>query len=211
MIFSSRLIEDAVDSFSKLPGIGKKTALRMVLHLLKENKESVAHFSETISRMREEICFCPQCNNISDGGLCNICNNPSRDQSIVCMVENIRDVISIESTRQFNGQYHVLGGLLSPLDGIGPDQLQLSNLITRLDKKEVKEIIMALNPNIEGDTTVYYISKQLKKYNLAITGIARGVSFGGELEYTDELTLARSIVKRLPVEAYINTEEKTKS
>jgi recombination protein RecR len=208
MIFSSRLIEDAVDSFSKLPGIGKKTALRMVLHLLKENKESVAHFSETISRMREEICFCPQCNNISDGGLCSICNNPARDNTIICMVENIRDVISIESTRQFNGQYHVLGGLLSPLDGIGPDQLQLSNLLTRLEKNEVKEIIMALNPTIEGDTTVYYIGKQLKSYSVMITGIARGISFGGELEYTDELTLARSIAKRLPVEAYISTEIK---
>lgn len=209
MIFSSRLIEDAVDSFSKLPGIGKKTALRMVLHLLKENKESVAHFSETISRMRTEICFCPQCNNISDGGLCSICNNPARDHSIVCMVENIRDVISIESTRQFNGHYHVLGGLLSPLDGIGPDQLHLSNLLTRLKKNEVKEIIMALNPTIEGDTTVYYISKQLKSYPVMITGIARGISFGGELEYTDELTLARSIVKRLPVETYVNTEIKS--
>lgn len=209
MIFSSKLIEDAVDSFSKLPGIGKKTALRMVLHLLKENKESVAHFSETISRMREEICFCPQCNNISDGGLCNICNNPARDHSIICMVENIRDVISIESTRQFNGHYHVLGGLLSPLDGIGPDQLQLSNLLTRLEKNEVKEIIMALNPTIEGDTTVYYIGKQLKSYSVVITGIARGISFGGELEYTDELTLARSIAKRLPVETYISTEIKS--
>lgn len=180
----------------------------MVLHLLKENKETVTHFSETISRMRSEICFCPQCNNISDGGLCGICNNPARDRSTICVVENIRDVIAIESTRQFNGHYHVLGGLLSPLDGIGPDQLQFTNLITRVDKNEVKEIIMALNPTIEGDTTVYYLSKQLKNNDLSITGIARGISFGGELEYTDELTLARSIVKRLPVEAYISTEHK---
>lgn len=131
-----------------------------------------------------------------------------RNRSIICMVENIRDVISIESTRQFNGLYHVLGGLLSPLDGIGPDQLQLSNLISRLDQEEVKEIIMALNPTIEGDTTVYYISRQLKSYPVMITGIARGISFGGELEYTDELTLARSIVKRLPVETYVKTETK---
>jgi recombination protein RecR len=161
--------------------------------------------------MREDVCFCPQCNNISDGGLCSICNNPMRDSSIVCMVENIRDVISIESTRQFNGHYHVLGGLLSPLDGIGPDQLQLSNLLTKLTENKVREIIMALNPTIEGDTTVYYISRQLKTYPVVITGIARGISFGGELEYTDELTLARSIAKRLPVETYVNTESRTNS
>lgn len=208
MIFSSRLIEDAVDAFSRLPGIGRKTALRMVLHLLKEDKERVSHFSDTITRMRSEICFCPQCNNISDKGLCAICSNPMRNASIICVVENIRDVISIESTRQFNGLYHVLGGLLSPLDGIGPDQLQLSNLISRLEAGRTEEIIMALNPTIEGDTTVYYISKQLRPYPVHITGIARGVSFGGELEYTDELTLARSIAKRLPVDTYVNTENK---
>lgn len=180
----------------------------MVLHLLKEDKESVRHFSDTIARMREETCFCPRCNNISDGGLCSICNDPTRNRSLICIVENIRDVISIESTRQFNGLYHVLGGLLSPLDGIGPDQLLLGNLLPRLQEGEVKEIIMALNPTIEGDTTVYYISRQLREYTIPITGIARGVSFGGELEYTDELTLARSIVKRLPVETYVNTEGK---
>lgn len=208
MIFSSKLIEDAVDAFSRLPGIGKKTALRMVLHLLKEDKEHVAYFSETISRMRTEACFCPECNNISDGGLCSICNNPMRDRSIICVVENIRDVISIESTRQFNGLYHVLGGLLSPLDGIGPEQLYISNLAGRLTGGEVKEIIMALNPTIEGDTTVYYISRQLQAYSVHISGIARGISFGGELEYTDELTLARSIAKRLPVETYVNTVSK---
>ena len=208
MVFSSKLIEDAVDAFSRLPGIGKKTALRMVLHLLKEDKEHVAYFSETIARMRSEACFCPECNNISDSGLCSICNNPMRDRSIICVVENIRDVISIESTRQFNGLYHVLGGLLSPLDGIGPEQLYISNLVSRLGNGDVKEIIMALNPTIEGDTTVYYISKQLQHYAIPISGIARGISFGGELEYTDELTLARSIAKRLPVETYVNTEFK---
>jgi len=208
MIFSSRLIEDAVDAFSRLPGIGRKTALRMVLHLLKEDKESVSRFSDTISRMRSDICFCPQCNNISDKGPCGVCSDPLRNRTIVCVVENIRDVISIESTRQFNGLYHVLGGLLSPLDGIGPDQLQLSNLIGRLNQGGIEEIIMALNPTIEGDTTVYYISRQLRDFPVRITGIARGVSFGGELEYTDELTLARSIAKRLPVETYVNTENK---
>lgn len=177
----------------------------MVLHLLKEDKERVQHFSHTIARMREETCFCPRCNNISDGGLCSICNDPGRNQAIICIVENIRDVISIESTRQFNGLYHVLGGLLSPLDGIGPEQLFVDNLHPRLQETGVQEIIMALNPTIEGDTTVYYISRQLSQYNVPITGIARGVSFGGELEYTDELTLARSIAKRLPVETYVNT------
>ena len=208
MIFSSKLIEDAVDSFTRLPGIGKKTALRMVLQLLKEDKNMVKHFSETISKMREEICFCPDCNNISDGGLCAICKDPHRNKNIICIVENIRDVISIESTQQFSGLYHVLGGLLSPLDGIGPEQLQLSNLAQRIDKSQVSEIIMALSPNIEGDTTVYYIARQISNQNLTITGIVRGVSFGGELEYTDELTLARSIQKRLPVETYVKTTSK---
>jgi len=205
MIFSSKLIEDAVEAFTRLPGISKKTALRMVLHLLKEDKDIVHHFSNTIAKMREETCFCPECNNISDGGLCAICKDATRNKHIICIVENIRDVISIESTQQFNGLYHVIGGLLSPLDGIGPEQLLLSNLIPRLAAHEVQELIMALSPNIEGDTTVYYISKQVKHANLSITGIARGVSFGGELEYTDELTLARSIVKRLPVDTYVKT------
>jgi recombination protein RecR len=199
MIFSSKLIEDAVNAFSTLPGIGKKTALRMVLHLLKEEEEKVFMFSETIARVRKDTCFCPDCNNISDGGLCSICNDPSRNRSLICLVENIRDVISIESTRQFNGLYHVIGSLLSPLDGIGPDQLQLATLLPRVSKNNVSEIIMALSPTIEGDTTVYYIGKQLHPYSLLITGIARGISFGTELEYTDELTLARSIARRLPV------------
>lgn len=177
----------------------------MVLHLLKEDKERVAHFSHTIAKMREEACFCPDCNNIADTGLCGICSDMGRDLSMICIVENIRDVISIESTRQYNGRYHVLGGLLSPLDGIGPDQLFLSNLFPRLEGGEVKEIIMALNPTIEGDTTVYYISKLVKDYPVRLSGIARGVSFGTDLEYTDELTLARSILKRLPVDTYVNT------
>lgn len=177
----------------------------MVLHLLREEQEKVSHFSDTISRMRSEICFCPRCNNISDSGICGICSDRTRDRSLICVVENIRDVISIESTRQFNGLYHVLGGLLSPLDGIGPEQLQLSNLIDRLREGGVAEIIMALNPTIEGDTTVYYISRQLRQFDIPISGIARGVSFGGELEYTDELTLARSIAKRLPVDTYVKT------
>jgi len=204
MVFSSKLIEDAVNSFCRLPGIGKKTALRMVMHLLKEDKEQVAYFSETITKMRNGISFCPECNNISDGDLCGICKDPTRRKDLICVVENIRDVISIESTRQFNGLYHVLGGLLSPLDGIGPDQIMIGNLVQKIGAGKVSELIMALNPTIEGDTTVYYISKQIKDSVVKVTGIARGISFGSELEYTDELTLGRAITKRLPVEHYIN-------
>lgn len=204
MIFSSQLIENAVGAFSKLPGIGKKTALRMVLHLLKEDEQVVVQFSEAVAKMRKEICFCPQCNNISDAGLCGICANAMRNKQLVCIVENIRDVITIESTGQFNGLYHVLGGLLSPLDGIGPDQLFLHNLVERTSRDEVEEIIMALSPTIEGDTTVFYITRMLKESPVKITSIARGISFGGELEYTDEFTLARAIAKRLPVENYVS-------
>lgn len=204
MIFSSRLIEESVSAFCQLPGIGKKTALRMVLHLLKEEKDRVNNFTQTIARMRDEIAFCPRCNNVSDGGLCAICANSGRISTQVCVVESIRDVISIESTQQYNGLYHVLGGLLSPLEGIGPEQLMLDNLLKRVAEGVVEEMIMALSPTIEGDTTVYYISRQLKNAPVRITGIARGISFGGDLEYTDELTLGRAITKRLPVEHYVN-------
>lgn len=207
MIFSSKLIEDAVAAFCQLPGIGKKTALRMVLHLLKEEKDRVDNFTQTIARMRDEIAFCPQCNNVSDGGLCAICANSGRISTQVCVVESIRDVISIESTQQYNGLYHVLGGLLSPLEGIGPDQLLLDNLLKRVSEGRVEEMIMALSPTIEGDTTVYYINRQLKNAPVRVTGIARGISFGGDLEYTDELTLGRAITKRLPVEHYVNMSD----
>lgn len=207
MIFSSKLIEDAVTAFCKLPGIGKKTALRMVLHLLKEEKEHVVNFAETIAKMRHEIAFCPQCNNISDGGLCGICSNSGRQQNQVCIVESIRDVISIESTQQYNGLYHVIGCLLSPLEGIGPEQLMIDNLFSRLKSGNVEEIIMALSPTIEGDTTVYYISRQLRGIPLRITGIARGIAFGGDLEYTDEVTLGRAISKRLPMDTYVNVPD----
>jgi recombination protein RecR len=208
MIFSSQLIEDAVNAFCKLPGIGKKTALRMVLHLLKEEEQVVEQFGEAVIKMRKQTCFCTQCNNISDGGLCAICNNPMRNKQIVCVVENIRDVITIESTGQYNGLYHVLGGLLSPLDGIGPDRLFLHNIESRVKDCNVEEMIMALSPTIEGDTTVYFIAKLLKDSAVKITSIARGVSFGGELEYTDEFTLGRAIAKRLPVENYVNVSTK---
>lgn len=204
MIFSSDLLESAVNEFAKLPGIGKKTALRLVLHLIKQQEKEVKHFSEVIAAMRKEIKFCSKCHNISDKETCNICANPSRNQDLICVVENIRDVIAIESTQQFNGSFHVLGGIISPLDGIGPEQLNIESLIERVSKEKTQEIIFALNPNIQGDTTVYYISRKLKELPVKITTIARGISFGGELEYADEMTLAKSISNRIPVENYIN-------
>lgn len=206
MVFSSKLIEDAVQEFSKLPGIGKKTALRMVLQLLKMETESVDSFTGAISRMRNEIQFCKQCHNVSDGDTCTICSSPGRNKAQVCVVENIRDVIAIESTQQYNGLYHLLGGILSPLDGIGPEQLNIASLQSRI-KDGVEELIMALSPTIEGDTTVYYIAKQVAELPVKITTIARGIAFGGELEYADEMTLARSIAKRLPIENYVSVNK----
>jgi recombination protein RecR len=203
MIFSSSLLENAVAEFAKLPGIGKKTALRLVLHLIKQEAHSVIQFSEAISKLREEIKFCSRCYNISDTELCNICSNHSRKQGLLCVVENIRDVIAIESTQQFNGVYHVLGGIISPLDGVGPEQLTIDSLINRITHEGITEIIFALNANIQGDTTIYYISKKLKDLSVKITTIARGIAFGGELEYADEMTLAKSISNRIPVENYI--------
>lgn len=205
MIFSSSLLENAVNEFAKLPGIGKKTALRLVLHLIKQDEHEVTHFSDTITAMRKEIRFCKRCFNISDKELCNTCNNPSRKQEMICVVENIRDVIAIESTQQFNGVYHVLGGIISPLDGVGPDQLNIEELVKRVKEQPVSEIIFALNPNIQGDTTVYYIGRKLKGENIKLSTIARGISFGGELEYADEMTLAKSISNRIPIENYITT------
>lgn len=204
MIFSSKLIEDAVQEFAKLPGIGKKTALRMVLHLMKMNRQEVDFFTGALSRMRHEIRFCKQCHNVSDADVCMICANPGRNRSQVCIVENIRDVIAIESTQQYSGLYHVLGGILSPLDGIGPEQLNISSLHERIKTNGIEELIMALSPTIEGDTTVYYIAKQLKDTTVHITTIARGIAFGGELEYADEMTLARSIARRLPIDNYVS-------
>jgi len=203
MIFSSKLVEDAVQEFSRLPGIGRKTALRMVLHVLKQEVAEVDGFVQAITKMRHEVKFCKECHNISDTDICMICVNPGRNRQQICLVETIRDVIAIESTQQYGGLYHVLGGLLSPLDGIGPEQLNLGNLNERIKEHEATELIMALNPTIEGDTTVYYIARQLNGIPIHISTIARGISFGGELEYADENTLARSIAKRLPVENYV--------
>jgi recombination protein RecR len=208
MVFSSKLLEDAVAEFSKLPGVGKKTALRMVLQLLKMDKESVNSFTNAVARMRNEIVFCKYCHNIADTDVCTICVNSSRNRLQICVVENIRDVIAIESTQQYNGLYHLLGGILSPLDGIGPEHLNIDSLYQRVKNDEVKELIMALSPTIEGDTTVYYIAKQMSGLPVTITTIARGIAFGGELEYADEMTLARSIAKRLPIENYVSINGK---
>ncbi len=204
MQLSSFLLENAVNEFAKLPGIGKKTALRLVLHLIKQNENEVTFFSNTIAKMRNEIKFCCRCYNISDTEICNICKNPARQQSLICVVENIRDVIAIESTQQFNGLYHVLGGIISPLDGVGPDQLTIDALVSRIKTEIISEVIFALNPNIQGDTTIYYIGRKLKEIPIKITTIARGIAFGGELEYADEMTLAKSITNRIAVENYIS-------
>jgi recombination protein RecR len=203
MQLPSSLLENAVAEFSKLPGIGKKTALRLVLHLLKQDVEEVQHFGDAVAKMRRDIKFCKRCHNISDGDICSICANSMRNQKIICVVENIRDVIAIESTQQFNGLYHVLGGIISPLDGVGPNQLNIESLVNRIGKEEIEEIIFALSPNIQGDTTIYYIQKKINNLPCKVTTIARGIAFGGELEYADEMTLARSLANRLPVQQYI--------
>ena len=193
-----------MNEFAKLPGIGRKTALRLVLHLLKQDEAFVKGFSESIARMRGEIRFCQRCFNVADADICSICSNSMRKQEMICVVESIRDVIAIESTQQYNGIYHVLGGVISPLDGIGPDQLNIDPLVARVQKEKTEELIFALNPNIQGDTTIYYIQKKLQPLTVRVTTIARGIAFGGELEYADELTLARSISNRLPVESYVS-------
>ena len=203
MQFSSSLLENAVNEFAKLPGIGKKTALRLVLQLLKTEPGKVQAFGEAIIKMREQIKYCQRCFNIADADICSICANSMRQQQITCVVENIRDVIAIESTQQYNGVYHVLGGIISPLDGIGPDQLNIEPLVSRIQKENTEELIFALNPNIQGDTTIYYIQKKLQGLPVRITTISRGIAFGGELEYADEMTLARSLQNRLPVESYV--------
>lgn len=203
MNLPSHLLEAAVQEFAKLPGIGKKTALRLVLHLLKQDPKDVQQFSGAITQMRDEIQFCKVCHNISDTDTCSICSNPGRKKEMICVVENIRDVIAIESTEQYGGTYHVLGGVISPLDGIGPDQLTIDALVTRVKEEKSTEIVFALNPTIQGDTTIYYIRKKLNDPQLKFTTIARGIAFGGELEYADEMTLAKSIRNRLPVDSYI--------
>ncbi len=195
--FPSKLLENAVEEFAKLPGIGRKTALRLVLYLLKLDELEVEDFGNAIIQLRKEINHCKVCHNISDTEVCNICSNPSRNEEVICVVETIRDVLSIENTRQYNGLYHVLGGVISPMDGVGPSDLEIASLVERIEKNDVTEIILALSTNMEGDTTNFYIYKKLKNIEVKVTTIARGVSVGGELEYTDELTLGRSIKNRI--------------
>lgn len=203
MSYPSKLIEDAVNEFSRLPGIGKKTALRLVLHLLKQEPERVKKFGDAVTKMRQDIRFCKVCHNVSDNEICSICSNASRNQKLICVVENIRDVMAIENIGQFEGVYHVLGGVISPVDGIGPEDIHIESLMKRVQEDDAEELLMALNPTMEGDTTIFYISKKLQDKDTRITTIARGVAFGGELEYTDETTLARSIATRLPYENYL--------
>jgi recombination protein RecR len=198
MTFSSKLIEKAVEAFATLPGIGRKTALRLVLHLLKQDKTVTAQFSAALNEMREGIRECSECHNLADAELCQICANPRRDRSLLCVIENIRDLMAIEETGQYRGLYHLLGGIISPIEGIGPADLNIDSLIDRVQKGEIKEVIMAISPTIEGETTVYYLAKKLQPAGVQLSSIARGVSFGGDLEYADEITLGRSIVARIP-------------
>ncbi len=195
--YPSHLLERSVQEFSKLPGIGRKTALRLVLHLLRQSTESVEQFVEALATMKREVKFCQICHNISDEDVCPICSDRRRDTSIVCVVENIQDVMAIENTQQYRGLYHVLGGIISPMDGIGPSDLEIDSLVKRVEEGEIQEVILALSPTMEGDTTNFYIFRKLSGYNVKISVIARGISVGNELEYTDEVTLGRSILNRI--------------
>jgi recombination protein RecR len=203
--YPSQLLEQAVQEFAKLPGIGRKTALRLVLHLLRQETDDVTHFADTIARMRREVKRCKVCHNISDSDTCPICSDPRRDHSTICVVENIQDVMAVENTQQFHGRYHVLGGVISPMDSIGPADLEIDSLVARVASGEVKEVILALGSTMEGDTTNFYIFRKLAPYtNVKISIIARGISVGDELEYTDEVTLGRSILNRTPFEKLKN-------
>ena len=196
MNFPSTLLENAVNEFSKLPGVGRKTALRLVLFLLRQDTSAVETFGNAMITLKREVQYCRTCHNISDTEICQICSTPSRDSQTVCVVENIRDVMAVENTQQFKGLYHVLGGIISPMDGIGPNDLQIESLVERAKSGEIQEVILALSATMEGDTTNFYIFRKLAPYNIKITTIARGVSIGDELEYTDEVTLGRSILNR---------------
>lgn len=199
--YPSRLLEAAVNEFSRLPGIGRKSALRMVLHLLRQDKEAVVSFGQSIIQLRSEIKHCSVCHNISDTDICRICANPSRNASVICVVENIRDVMLVENTHQYNGLYHVLGGIISPMDGIGPNELEINSLLGRAADENIAEIILALPTTMEGDTTNFYIFRKLKELPVRITTLSRGVAVGDDLEYTDEITLGRSLVNRVPYES----------
>ncbi len=198
--YPSVLLEKAVSEFSKLPGIGRKTALRLVLHLLRQSNSDVEQFASAIAKVKQEVKYCRVCHNISDEDVCPICSDPRRDTSLICVVENIQDVMAVENTQQFRGLYHVLGGIISPMDGIGPDQLEIQSLVQRVEQGGVSEVILALSSTMEGDTTNFYISRKLAPLDVKLSVIARGISVGDELEYTDEVTLGRSIVNRTPFE-----------
>jgi recombination protein RecR len=205
MDFSSKLLENAVNEMSQLPGIGKRTALRLVLHMLRQPKEQTQQLAAAIQKMREDIKFCKNCHNISDVELCEICSNPHRDESIICVVEDIRDVMAIENTSSFRGLYHVLNGKISPMDGVGPNDLNIETLVEKVKKDTIKELIFALSSTMEGDTTNFYIYRQIQDYNIVTSTIARGISVGDELEFADEVTLGRSIVNRIPFEASLKS------
>ena len=198
--YPSRILEEAVNELSRLPGIGRKGALRLALHLLKQNPADVERLGNAVIQLRSSVVYCQQCHNISENTLCAICANPRRDNSVICVVQDIRDVMAIENTAQFNGMYHVLGGIISPMDGIGPSQLNINSLVEKIANGTINEVIMALSATMEGDTTVFYISKRLKDADVKITILARGVAIGGELEFADEVTLGRSLINRVPYE-----------
>jgi len=202
--YPSKLLESAVEEFSKLPGIGRRSALRLVLHLLRQEVNDVDKFTESINNLRHNVKFCKVCHNISDTETCSICASTNRDASTICVVESIKDVMMIENTHQFNGLYHVLGGVISPMEGIGPTDLTIDNLILRVSEGNIKEVIMALGATMEGDTTNFYIFKKLKQYPVSVSTLARGVAFGDELEYTDEITLGRALINRIKFESTMN-------
>jgi recombination protein RecR len=201
MKFPSKVLEETVNAIASLPGIGKKTALRMALHLAQDDMGKAEKVASALSKLKTDLKKCHKCHMLADHDICDICNTPSRDNGILCVVENIRDVMAIEDTAQFHGRYHILGGVISPIDGIGPDQLNIDSLVKRINKEDIREIIMAVSPTIEGDTTIYFISKKLSTTNISISTIARGVAFGGDLEYADEFTLGKSISARMPYHA----------
>lgn len=203
--YPSKLVEEAVEALASLPGVGRKTALRYVLHLLRQDTESVRKFGNTFIRLREELKHCRVCHTISDNDMCSICANPKRDQSLICVVEDVRDVMAIENTQQYQGVYHVLGGIISPMDGIGPNDLSIDSLVQRLAAGGVSEIVMALSTTMEGDTTNFYIYRRLQEFAVPVSTIARGIAIGDELEYADEITLGRSIVNRVPYERTFQT------
>lgn len=203
MNFSSKLLENAVNEFSRLPGVGQKSALRLVLHLLNQPEQDVVRFSNALTELKGQIKYCQDCHNISDQEQCEICSSLKRDRGLICVVEDTRDVMAIENTNQYRGLYHVLGGLISPMDGVGPADLNIDALIQRLQNEKVSEVILALSATMEGDTTIFYLYKKIKDIDIKITTIARGIAFGGELEYVDEVTLGRSIVTRIPYEKNI--------